>query len=440
MKGKYSERELLLLSNFVYIPASMSYGTIKEITDRYKDENGVFTLESTAAAAAGGGMSPEDVKTVLEQMDAQIERDPAFGELSVARTLDEHDVRALCYTNERDEFPVIAFRGTGGTQEAWRDNFEGAFIEDTRLQKVADDFVKNECAIYRNIVVTGHSKGGNLAQYVTVKENGRVGECVSFDGQGFGDDFIRENPDGIRIASPRIKSVSAYNDFVNILLYSIAGTCVYVANDSSAAAAHSPVTLLTANTFDVDGNIKSIRKQGALASQLDGFSDKICKALGRLGDNDKKAFGMMAGSAVSLALTTPKEEFEEGCAYPLIGMLGTNLMLKMASEAEELKEDINRVSGSVYLDAAKTRTALDAIREQSAVVGVLAAKVDGVRQTLAYTISAKKCAEYALERVCENLERIRKDMERFADISGDLVGMYEKTEKETVALMGYKIP
>lgn len=37
---------------------------------------------------------------------------------------------------------------------------------------------------YDSITVTGHSKGGNKAQYVTVLSD-KVDRCISMDGQGF---------------------------------------------------------------------------------------------------------------------------------------------------------------------------------------------------------------------------------------------------------------
>ena len=43
-----------------------------------------------------------------------------------------------------------------------------------------------------NIIVTGHSKGGNKAQYVTInsKYNDLIDKCFSFDGQGMSPEAI----------------------------------------------------------------------------------------------------------------------------------------------------------------------------------------------------------------------------------------------------------
>lgn len=428
MTGSYSQRELLLLSNYVYIPVSTSGGTIGQIIDRYRDANGGFSEESVLEAARGGGMTCSDVATVFSGLDARIKENPAFGRLSVSRSLEEYDVRALCFTDEKDKNPCVVFRGTGGTKEAWTDNFEGAFEEDTRLQKVAEDFIKNECAIYSDIVVTGHSKGGNLAQYVTVCDD-RISRCVSFDGQGFGDDFIKKNKEAIEAASGKICSVSAYNDFVNILLTSIAGTTIYVENGSSAADAHSSVTLFTQNSFDANGDIVSTRSRGGVSAVLDHITDRICDLLSPLDREDKKTLGSIAGSAISLALTTPGDRLREDCLAPTLGMIVAAVLEKTARMGRMLLEDRPLYARSVRIDTALCRDAALRLKEQSDLMEKVAGSVNEIRQNMAYSITSKVCAENALLGVCYSISGIRSDVGALSELITDIADNYEKTEE-----------
>ena len=437
MSRQYSERELLLLSNFVYIPACLSEKPICEILDTYRDEGGGFTEESVAAAAAGGGMSVSDVKTVFTEMDRTVADDPGFGMLSASRCLDEKDVRAVCYTGPKDEDPVVAFRGTGGTREAWRDNFEGAVYEDTHIQKIADDFIGNECAIYEDIVVTGHSKGGNLAQYVTVKHEGMIKNCVSYDGQGFGNDFTGNNTDEIKVASPKIKSISAYNDFVNILLTCIAGTSIYVANESSVAAAHSPVTLLTANTFDEEGNFVSVRPQGVIATQLDKITDKLACGMQSLAIRDREVMSIIAGSAISLALTTPREDIKEGCLIPTAALVAANVSGRIAQEKMLLERFEKPVSASVYIDIDACRSAASLISDGERVVYDALRRVESVRQEMSYTITTRIVAERALYDVNERLAALRDLMNALAEYIGTASAIYVAAENEAALLMNF---
>ena len=435
MSREYSERELLLLSNFVYIPACLSTKPISMILDDYRDESGGFSEESVYAAAAGGGMSTGDVKTVFTEMDRMIKSDPGFGKLSVSRCLNDANVRAICYTDEKDANPVVAFRGTGGTKKAWSDNFEGAFCDDTPIQKTADDFIKNECAIYKDIVVTGHSKGGNMAQYVTVKQQDRIRECVSFDGQGFGNDFLKEYPEEVITASPKIKSVSAYNDFVNILLTSIAGTCIYVANDSGAEAAHSPVTLLTANTFDEDGSFTSVRSQGLVSAELGMITDRICDALTPLSYDDKEVLSVIAGSAVSLALTTPADEMADGCLMPTAGQVAAHLACRLSKDAIIVQSLDRCASRSVYVDVSALRNAAGVISDQVAVIDGILSGIDNVRLEMARTITTRIFSERPLLNASEAIAGLRGKIIVLSEFVAEVADRYLRAEEEAAGLM-----
>lgn len=430
----YTNRELLLLSNFVYIPACISDRPIKEIIDAYRDESGSFTEESVLEAARGGGMSCSDVAVVFTQMDKNISENPSFGQLSASRRLEENDVRAVCYTDAKDKDPVVVFRGTGGTKEAWRDNFEGAYEEDTKIQKLADEFVKNECGAYKDIVVTGHSKGGNLAQYVTVKETDMVNRCVSFDGQGFGDDFINDNKNAIMESSGKICSFSAYNDFVNILLTCIAGETIYVANRPDAISAHSSVTLLTENEFDENGDFVTVRSQGFVAKELSALTDVICNGLSIASDTDKKVMSAIAGSAVSYALTVP-DNGDNGLLWHTFTLTGANLALKMAKEEKLRSYEEPLVSRNVYMDTGRCRSAAAKISDQITSVRSVNARIDSVRVDMAYTISSRLCAEHVLERVCENLSVICERLDGLSEMITGIAALYEKTETMVAALM-----
>ena len=435
MSGTYTKQELLLLSNFVYIPACLSDEPLSVILDKYKDGEGCFTEESVAEAAYGGGMSIPDVKTVFAQMDAHIKENPDFGDLSVSRRLEEKDVRALCYTTAKDEDPVVVFRGTGGTKDAWRDNFEGAFYEDTKIQKVADDFIKNECAIYEDMVVTGHSKGGNLAQYVTVKNEGKIAKCVSYDGQGFGEVLLSADPGGVANAAPKITSISAYNDFVNILLTCIAGTCIYVSNEGGAAAAHSPVTLLTSNTFDEAGEFVSTRPQGVLSAQLGHITDTICAGLGPLTENDKEALSMIAGSTISLALTSPADDLIEGCVIPSAGAVAAHLACRIAKAGSIIGDTKKPTARSIYIDISSCRGAAKILGDQTGVIGRISAAIDEVRRDMACTVTTRIFAERPLFGICERLEGLKRELLRLSEMAKLVSDRYEQTEEEALALM-----
>ncbi len=165
---------------------------------------------------------------------------------------------ALCFTNsEKPDEAIISFRGTtdpkddNGTE--WADNFEGLNAYDTQKQKEALDFVERQP--YGNITVTGHSKGGNKAMYVTVKSN-KVTKCVSMDGQGFSKEFAKKYQSEIDQNAHKITNYSVDEDPVNALLFQLPGsTQIYCdgGNGGSVPAIHGAENFFVLDEY---GNIK----------------------------------------------------------------------------------------------------------------------------------------------------------------------------------------
>lgn len=190
----FSERDLLILSNYVYFNCSTN-GTdlsIGETIDRLKKDDGSFDIYKLYSE---GGISVNISEEEAIDIFKRIDNDDKLRNLHVARTLNDYDIRGVCFANEDESDACVVFRGTGGTYDAWYDNVTGEYEKDTELQKVAADFIKNDCGAFDNLTVSGHSKGGNLAQYVTVTCASQVASCISFDGQGFGRSFLEEYKD-----------------------------------------------------------------------------------------------------------------------------------------------------------------------------------------------------------------------------------------------------
>ncbi len=142
----------------------------------------------------------------------------------------------------------VAFRGTGSGE--WIDNGEGlsgipeenTYFSYSKDQKgiskktISSDFASDQqvealnffrrlCAKHgwdsdSHIILSGHSKGGNKAQFVAM-HSPECALCISFDGQGFSPEAIESMKEklGSNFDAQRQKiySLSADNDYVNIL-------------------------------------------------------------------------------------------------------------------------------------------------------------------------------------------------------------------------------
>ncbi len=121
----------------------------------------------------------------------------------------------------------VVFRGTGSGR--WYDNGQGLYENASKYQKVALRYFEDTlCALDIDnigssvrLVITGHSKGGNLSQFVTFNSKYRdyVNCCISFDGQGFSPEkyaSMKADCDFERIRE-KMYSVCGDNDYVNVL-------------------------------------------------------------------------------------------------------------------------------------------------------------------------------------------------------------------------------
>lgn len=288
--AQLSEQELLLLNNFMYIKDSTSKNMkVGDIVDSLL-ENGV------KESSLSGGLTTEDAMTILKELDAS----DKLCDLKITQTTDAGGIRASCFVDANNE-ATVAFRGTGGLYDAWKDNVQGEYDTSTAMQELAEKFINEKCGKYDGITVTGHSKGGNLAQYVTIKCGDKVDRCLSYDGQGFNNEFIKENAESIKENAGKIKSVCAYSDYVNILLTSIAGETVYLEMEGNGHYS-LPLYELNKKNCDENGNYNKSVEQSGIIKGLDKTLDGLVTGLSFLPDDIEKKISDGLGSLAGLVM------------------------------------------------------------------------------------------------------------------------------------------
>ena len=176
--------------------------------------------------------------------------------------------RASCFVkSDNSEKPVdviAVFRGTYGGAE-WKDDLMMANNAWSEEMDKATKYIYDLPEEYgNNITVSGHSKGGNKAQYVTITTD-RIGRCVSYDGQGFSDEFLNLYEPIIAERKDKITSISSEYDYVNGMLYPIAGTIKYIDTDmdSDYALNHCPNRV-----FDENANLRGEVDEAFIVTQL----------------------------------------------------------------------------------------------------------------------------------------------------------------------------
>jgi len=148
---------------------------------------------------------PDPVKSTSEYKavyDAVHAEGSTLGKLklvsqSMVEKYDDEMIIACAFKDSNGNI-YVSYRGTGDGK--WVDNGQGIASESSLMQEVACEYFdglveKLHLDTYDKgkIIVTGHSKGGNEAQYVTLEsEYGYlIDNCYSIDGQGFSEQAIK---------------------------------------------------------------------------------------------------------------------------------------------------------------------------------------------------------------------------------------------------------
>lgn len=228
----FSDQDVMMIENLTYLtggkaikgdsfnPAVKPFNsvddcaTMAEYLNQFSDEM-LAQLDKQGNKIYNGEISGSEWAAMIRYMKSNAN----IYNLKVADY--NEDVGALCFVAS-DGQPIVAFVGTKNGAE-WIDNVEGLNKSDTECQKAALDYINS--LPYDDIIVTGHSKGGNKAQYVTIcAPEGKIKRCISMDGQGFSQEFYDKYGHLVQERANRIKNYSLSSDFVNILLFPVPGS------------------------------------------------------------------------------------------------------------------------------------------------------------------------------------------------------------------------
>lgn len=235
-----------------------------------------------------------------------IKDDPELMRLKVTDI--NNDVHVMCFEDpDNPDSAIVAFRGTDGQRE-WEDNAVGLYSADTPCQEEALRYI--ESLPYDDITVTGHSKGGNKAQYVTILSD-KVKRCVSMDGQGFSQEFLDKYYAEIMSKGHLIVNYYVDGDYVNILMFPMPGSdqiCVASEDDVVHAYYHNPSSFyhyeLDENgnwvlKINGDGSALFPGERSALTAYLHDFT---CFLLNVMPAEDREGFAVYFGHILGLAL------------------------------------------------------------------------------------------------------------------------------------------
>lgn len=260
--------ELILLNNLIYLEWDAEDGeNLFSIINNILEEDNLKKLMEKMSNCIGTMTEKEwiNILTIILN-DSNMEN------LTVCNI--ENDIsgmRAACFIYD-DDTAYVVFRGTSTIKE-WEDNGQGAYEYDTKQQIYALNYINK--LDYENIIVSGHSKGGNKAQYVTVKCP-KIKKCVSINGQGFSNEFIEKYNKEIRRNKEKIVAINSKYDYVNCLFNTIAGEIHYLKTDFQI----NPLYYHKANILiDKYGHLKPETSRSIFSKIINDFTTSLISDL-----------------------------------------------------------------------------------------------------------------------------------------------------------------
>lgn len=192
----FSERPLNEVDNLIF--SELSYLELKSIYgDNYDTEFTISELCKIYASLRDGMDYPFSDPWPLLEKCAGSDR---FKDVLVKYFVNEaskdlhSQFAAVTFIYDTGKI-YVAFRGTDGNLEGWREGFSFSFLDETEGQRRAVEYLNMVASRETgDITVGGHSKGGNFAEYAaafcddSIKD--RISKIYSNDGPGFNEAIL----------------------------------------------------------------------------------------------------------------------------------------------------------------------------------------------------------------------------------------------------------
>ena len=188
-KVEFTEVDNLILSRLAYFPL----------------DNAVRDKEITVKEAYEKYLTVKHKGRILQEEDSQLfpllANSIRFGELKLTEYINKIDL------NNEEQFSAVtilmpndmmyvSYRGTDNTIVGWKEDLNMSFKELVPAQTTAKNYLNKIAEKYKDkqIIVGGHSKGGNLAVYAAAycepKIQERIIKVYNNDGPGFCDKVV----------------------------------------------------------------------------------------------------------------------------------------------------------------------------------------------------------------------------------------------------------
>jgi HD superfamily phosphodiesterase len=331
----------LALSQFAYLHFD---GLVPGISNEAKPVSiGEITYKENLEMIFHGVRDRENNRKLLYALAGS----PRFRNVKMTFYVDKIDIKAekqfsaLTYLLE-DGTAYIAFRGTDSTFVGWKEDFNMAFISPVPSQEEGVEYLNTVAELVScNLKIGGHSKGGNIAVYSSIKCNQPIPKMIthvfSHDGPGFRDEiFLRHEYLNMK---DRIYKTIPQSSIIGILLQHQENYSV-VKSNRIWIMQHDPFSWLVDNS---DFHYVQTVKSSAV------FTNEILnKWLSSLDDSKREMFINTLYQVVKATGATSFSDLTDDWRKKAVAVLG-----EIKSIDEETRIFVLKTIGSLFVLAVK---------------------------------------------------------------------------------------
>ena len=214
----FTELDFLLLTEITYL----NYDTI--VTDNLELQKASRLTDAPQDMSQENSMMNTKHRLALLQQAASVKRYKNIKLMGYVNDIDldvQKQFAAMTYKISLDTY-VIAFRGTDDSIIGWKEDFHMTYMEHIPAQQTAVRYVQKVMQAFptATFILTGHSKGGNLATYASSQVEpalqARISQIYSFDAPGLNHTIIET--EGYQSIASKIKRYIPQGSIVGMML------------------------------------------------------------------------------------------------------------------------------------------------------------------------------------------------------------------------------
>ena len=189
---------------------------------------------------------------------------------------------AMIFKIKPDSY-VLTFRGTDDSIIGWKEDFHMTYMDQVPAQKTAVNYLRKAMdALPGQFILTGHSKGGNLASYaasqIEPEYQERIQSIYSYDAPGLNHSVITSQ--GYQTISEKIKRYIPQGSIVGMMLETPKQAQIVKSTAIGGLAQHDTFTWqISDQTFVLLDNLNpdSLQVDKTLKNWVDSVSDEELK-------------------------------------------------------------------------------------------------------------------------------------------------------------------